>query len=369
MVSVGTRSPPTAAPSSHAAPRLRGSVQRPARAAETGSFATRTPPPDRVALVTGSSRGLGSVIAARLGRDGFAVAVKGMHGDGHAEVVARAIRDAGGSADVFPGDVTDEPQVTDLFAAISERFGFVDTLVLNATGTQPDAAVEDADWNVQLAQLDYFVKSPVLLGRAALGGMCAKGYGRIIHIDSEVADRPPVGRSSYAVPRTHRSASPAAGHMSWRHSGSPSTPSRQGSFRSSGTPTRRRRSAMPSSHGAGRADRDTAGRGVRRERAGLDRGRIHHGPADTRRRGPLPRRLIRRRPRAQASPSWTATTRSRRTERPCAARWIEGGRCPVECAAPLSRHASTPMGAPIELRSRAPLGRQSVDVSLRRTAQ
>jgi 3-oxoacyl-[acyl-carrier protein] reductase len=122
-----------------------------------------------------------------------------MHGDGHAEVVARAIRDAGGTADVFPGDVTDEPQVTDLYAAISERFGFVDTLVLNATGTQPDAAVEDADWNVHLAQLDYFVKSPVLLGRAALGGMCAKGYGRIIHIDSEVADRPPVGRSTYAV--------------------------------------------------------------------------------------------------------------------------------------------------------------------------
>ena len=66
-------------------------------------------------------------------------------------------------------------------------------LVLNATGPQPEAAVTDVAWANHLAQLDFFVKSPVLLGRAVLPGMQARRYGRIVHIDSEVAHRPPPG--------------------------------------------------------------------------------------------------------------------------------------------------------------------------------
>jgi len=154
---------------------------------------------EHVALVTGSSRGLGSAIARRLARDGFAVAVNSLHGDGQADEVAQGIRDAGGTALSFPGDVTSEPQVLRLVASITERLGPIDTLVVNATGRQPEAPVTDVAWSDHLAQLDYFVKSPVLLGRAVLAGMRAKGFGRIIHIDSEVADRPPVGRSAYAT--------------------------------------------------------------------------------------------------------------------------------------------------------------------------
>jgi len=47
--------------------------------------------------------------------------------------------------------------------------------------------------------LTFFVKSPVLLGRAIVPGMRERRYGRIVHIDSEVADRPPPGRSAYAT--------------------------------------------------------------------------------------------------------------------------------------------------------------------------
>jgi 3-oxoacyl-[acyl-carrier protein] reductase len=113
----------------------------------------------RVALVTGSSRGLGAVIARRLARDGFA-------------------------------------------AAIAERLGPVDVLVLNATGPQPEAAVTEVARADHLAQLHFFVKSPVLLGRAVLPGMQARRYGRIVHIDSEVAHRPPPGRSAYATAKS-----------------------------------------------------------------------------------------------------------------------------------------------------------------------
>ena len=154
---------------------------------------------DRVALVTGSSRGLGRAIARRLARDGLAVAVNGLRGDGQAAEVARAIRDDGGTADAFTADVTDEQQVARLVAAIAASLGPVNVLVLNATGPQPEARLADVAWEDHVAQLEFFVKSPVLLGRAVLPGMRARRSGRIIQIDSEVADRPPPGRSAYAT--------------------------------------------------------------------------------------------------------------------------------------------------------------------------
>jgi 3-oxoacyl-[acyl-carrier protein] reductase len=156
----------------------------------------------RVALVTGSSRGLGAVIARRLARDGLAIAVNGRRGDGPAQEVAGRIRDDGGIAEAFGADVTDEAQVAELIAAITGRFGPVDVLVLNATGPQPAAPVTEVAWASHLAQLDFFVKSPLLLGRAVLPGMQARRYGRIVHIDSEAADRPPPGSSAYATAKS-----------------------------------------------------------------------------------------------------------------------------------------------------------------------
>src|SRR3954453_1623755 len=75
----------------------------------------------RVALVTGSSRGLGAVIARRLALDGLAVAVNGRPGEEQVMAVSRGIRDDGGVAEGFHADVTDEGQVAGLAAAISDR--------------------------------------------------------------------------------------------------------------------------------------------------------------------------------------------------------------------------------------------------------
>ena len=156
----------------------------------------------RVALVTGSSRGLGAVIARRLARDGFAVAVNGRPGDEQVAAVGRSIGADGGIAEGFFADVTDEDQVAGLVAAITDCLGPVDVLVLNATGPQPEAPLTEVPWAGYLAQLDFFVKSPVLIGRAVLPGMQARRYGRIVHIDSEVAHRPPPGRSAYATAKS-----------------------------------------------------------------------------------------------------------------------------------------------------------------------
>jgi 3-oxoacyl-[acyl-carrier protein] reductase len=141
-------------------------------------------------------------MAERLARDGLAVATNGLHGETQALEVAQRICHAGGIADAFLGDITDETQVSELVAAITDRLGPIDVLVVNATGPQPEADVTAVAWEDHLAQLAYFVKSPVLLGRLVLPSMRARGFGRIVHIDSEVVDRPPPGRSAYAAAKS-----------------------------------------------------------------------------------------------------------------------------------------------------------------------
>jgi 3-oxoacyl-[acyl-carrier protein] reductase len=98
--------------------------------------------------------------------------------------------------------VTDEAAVGELVARIRERLGEIAVLVLNATGPQPEAPLERVSWEDHVAQLDFFVRSPVLLGHAVLPGMKARGFGRLVHVDSEVADRPPPGRSAYATAKS-----------------------------------------------------------------------------------------------------------------------------------------------------------------------
>jgi 3-oxoacyl-[acyl-carrier protein] reductase len=144
-------------------------------------------PESGVALVTGSTRGLGRTIAQRLAADGWTVAVNGPPGD----------PDLG--PDAFAADVTSPSDVPAIVSAIEAALGPIEILVLNATGPQPDIALLDAAWSDHLDQLDFFVKSPLLLGRAIVPGMKQRGHGRIIHIDSEVADRPPPGRSAYST--------------------------------------------------------------------------------------------------------------------------------------------------------------------------
>jgi NAD(P)-dependent dehydrogenase (short-subunit alcohol dehydrogenase family) len=143
----------------------------------------------RVALVTGSSHGLGAAIAHSLGKRGAKVAVNYFASPDKAERVAHGIRVAGGEAEIFRADVRDEAEVNRLVAEVRARFGPVDILVPNATGPQPFIALEKMTWRDCLDQLEFFVKSPLLLVKAVVGPMKERRYGRIIQIGSEVFDR------------------------------------------------------------------------------------------------------------------------------------------------------------------------------------
>ncbi|MDG6106772.1 SDR family oxidoreductase [Dactylosporangium aurantiacum] len=152
-----------------------------------------------VVLVTGASRGLGAAIARTLAGSGWAVAVNYRHGAGAAAAVVADIRAAGGTAEAFEADVTDEVGVETLVAAVGDRLGPVTALVANATGPQPEVAVEDLTWDDHLGQLLFFVKSPTLLVRAALPAMRAAGSGRVVLIGSDMLDRALPGWSAYVA--------------------------------------------------------------------------------------------------------------------------------------------------------------------------
>jgi 3-oxoacyl-[acyl-carrier protein] reductase len=140
----------------------------------------------RVALVTGASRGLGAAIAVALARDGAAVAVNYFRGEEKAAGIVEGIRKGGGDARAFKADVRDEGQVNRLCDEVASTMGPIDILVVNATGEQPMLPIEETDWQECLNQLEFFVKSPLLLVKATVGGMKARRHGRIIQIGSEV---------------------------------------------------------------------------------------------------------------------------------------------------------------------------------------
>jgi 3-oxoacyl-[acyl-carrier protein] reductase len=152
-----------------------------------------------VALATGASRGLGAAVARRLAADGWAVIINYRNGAEQARQVVENIRAAGGTAAAFAADVTDEAAVAELVGQVTDQFGPIGALILNATGPQPSIAIEDLTWEDHLNQLRFFVKSPTLLVQAVLPQMKSRGGGRIIQIGSDIVERALPGMAAYAA--------------------------------------------------------------------------------------------------------------------------------------------------------------------------
>ncbi len=144
---------------------------------------------NRVALVTGSSTGLGKAMALALGRAGARVALNYQNNTARAEAALAECKAADIEALLVRGDVTDEAEVERMVGEIAAQLGPVDILVLNATPAQPQKPIEEYDWAFYQQMLDFFIKSPFLLTRACLPHMKAQRWGRIINIGSEVVAR------------------------------------------------------------------------------------------------------------------------------------------------------------------------------------
>src|SRR5271155_4746231 len=87
---------------------------------------------DKVALITGASRGIGKATAELFAREGAKVCVNYSNAEKEAIELVRSIESAGGEAIVLKGDVTKEKEVVEMVAKAIARFGRVDVLVNNA---------------------------------------------------------------------------------------------------------------------------------------------------------------------------------------------------------------------------------------------
>ncbi len=154
---------------------------------------------DRVALVTGSTAGLGKAIALALGQAGAKVAMNYANDEVRAERALAELRGAGVECGLFRGSVVTEEGVNRLVEEVSGQLGPVDIVVVNATPAQPQRPIEEYDWETYQAMLDFFVKSPFLLARACLLHMKSQRWGRIVNIGSEVFQRGVPNFSAYVA--------------------------------------------------------------------------------------------------------------------------------------------------------------------------
>ena len=141
---------------------------------------------NRVALVTGGSRGIGQAIAVSLAEAGAAVAVNYREKAAEARNVVETIRGAGGRAMAVGADVSQAAEVAGMVAAVERELGPVDVLINNAgiglVRTVDDLTEEDFDRTIAVN-----LKSVFLCTQAVVPGMRARKWGRIVNISSGAA--------------------------------------------------------------------------------------------------------------------------------------------------------------------------------------
>jgi 3-oxoacyl-[acyl-carrier protein] reductase len=137
----------------------------------------------KVAIVTGSSRGIGAAIVERLARDGLTVVINYSGSAAPAQDLARRIERAGGQALTSQADVSDPTAVAHMFDAAEAAFGGVDVLVNNA-GIMKLAAVADSDDALFDSQVAINLKGSFNTLRQAAKRL--RGGGRIINLSSSV---------------------------------------------------------------------------------------------------------------------------------------------------------------------------------------
>lgn len=153
---------------------------------------------DKVALVTGASRGLGKAIAMELAAEGARVTVNYMKSAAQAEEVVKEIISRGGTAAAVQADITSLPEVEKMIDGLYEQCGRIDILVNNAGVTKDELllSMTPEDWELVI--------------KTNLGGLfnCTKAVakymmvqksGRIINISSVAGERGGRGQSNYAA--------------------------------------------------------------------------------------------------------------------------------------------------------------------------
>jgi 3-oxoacyl-[acyl-carrier protein] reductase len=162
---------------------------------------------DRVAIVTGSSRGIGAAIARALGAHGATVVVNYVQNNKSAQRVVEDVEAMGTRAEAYAADVTDPESVAAMVAEVTERFGPVNLLVNNALRSYTfDPLTRSTAWDISWVnyerQFQGSVGGAFNLCRSVLPSMKAAGGGRIINLVSDLIERPSVPYHDYTTAKT-----------------------------------------------------------------------------------------------------------------------------------------------------------------------
>lgn len=143
---------------------------------------------NKIALVTGSSRGIGKEIAVSLSADAAAVAVHYLRNGEDAEKTADAVRKSGSASAVFQGDLTKESEAVGLIRAVEDRFGRIDILVNNVGPILIKRwdGIKSDEWTSVIAGN---LHSAFYCLRAVLPGMRKRKWGRVINIGYSRAEQ------------------------------------------------------------------------------------------------------------------------------------------------------------------------------------
>jgi NAD(P)-dependent dehydrogenase (short-subunit alcohol dehydrogenase family) len=152
----------------------------------------------KVAVVTGSSRGIGKAIARALGAEGATLAVHYCRGRDQADQLAAEFERGGSRVGVFQADVARPEDCHKLLEQVTKQLGAVDILVNNA-GVNRDRSIRKmsaAEWD-EVIQTN--LNSVFHCSKAALEPMIARGWGRIINIASIIGQTGAYGQANYAA--------------------------------------------------------------------------------------------------------------------------------------------------------------------------
>ncbi len=151
---------------------------------------------DKIAVVTGGSRGIGQAVSELFAKEGATVIIVDLLPQG--QEVADGINSNGGKAEFHSVSVTDKSAIEKLFATINEKHGKLDILINNA-GITRDRTLEkmsEEEWD---AVVEVNLKGVFLCTQAATPYMKAKKYGRIVSAASNVGLRGNFGQTNYAA--------------------------------------------------------------------------------------------------------------------------------------------------------------------------
>jgi 3-oxoacyl-[acyl-carrier protein] reductase len=153
---------------------------------------------DRVAIVTGGSRGIGKAIAYRFAAEGAKVLVNYRESSDLADHVVNEIRAAGGEAFAAQADVRRREETDSLRDEALARFGQIDILISNAgiVIDKPYIDSSEEDWN---AAMDINLRGFFNITQSILPHMIERGYGRVIATGSIIDEVADFGSNKYSI--------------------------------------------------------------------------------------------------------------------------------------------------------------------------